>query len=64
MKWEIDYLKEDGIVYIKTSGQATWEGNKKMSQEGLTLGRKNNTCKYIIDHRNMEHGLSVLQVDD
>jgi hypothetical protein len=64
MEWKIDYIEEDAIVNIKTSGQATWEGNRKMSEEALLLGRKNKTNRFLLDHQNLEPGLSVLQVDD
>ena len=64
MKWKIDYIKKDAIVSVKISGQATWEGNRKMTEELIAEGRKNNTRNFLVDNRNLEHGLSVLQVDD
>jgi hypothetical protein len=64
MEWTIDYLEKDGIVYMKTSGPADWDQNKKMSEKALTLGRKNGSHRFLVDHRKLEHGLSILQVDD
>jgi hypothetical protein len=64
MEWTIDYLEKDGIVYIKTSGPADWDVNKKMSEEALALGRGKGTHRFLVDHRNLKHGLSTLQVDD
>ncbi len=64
MEWKIEYIAQDAIVNIKSSGQASWEGNKKMSEEAISLGRKNKTNKFMVDHRNLEPGLSVLQIDD
>jgi hypothetical protein len=64
MEWTIDYLEKDGIVYMKTSGPADWEGNKKMSEEALAFGRRNGSHRFLADHRQLEHGLSILQIDD
>jgi hypothetical protein len=63
MEWTIDYLEKDGIVYIRTYGPADWDVNKKMSEEALALGRGKGTHRFLVDHRNLEHGLSILQVD-
>jgi hypothetical protein len=63
MKWEIEYLEKDGIVCMETSGPADWEQNRKMCDEALELGRRNGSHKFLVDHRNLEHGLSLLQVD-
>jgi len=63
MEWTIEYLKEDGIVCVKTYGRISWDENKQMSEEALAVGRKNGVRKFLVDHRQMEHGLSILQVD-
>ena len=64
MKWTIEYLEKDGIVRIKTFGPADWDQHKRMSEEALALGRKNGSHRFLADHRKLEHGLSILQVDD
>ncbi|MGA2171638.1 MAG: hypothetical protein ABSG82_01315 [Sedimentisphaerales bacterium] len=64
MEWKIDYLEQDGIVRMKTSGPATFDHNKKMSEEALALAHKNGSNRFLVDHRDLEHGLSTLQVDD
>ena len=64
MDCAIDYLEKDGIVYMKTSGPADWEGNKKMSEEALAVGRRNGSHRFLVDHHELEHGLSILQIDD
>jgi hypothetical protein len=64
MDWSIDYLEEDGIVSMKTSGPADLEQNVSMSKEALALGRKKGVNRFLVDHRKIEHGLSVLQVDN
>ena len=64
MKWTIDYLEKDGIVYMKTSGPTNWEETIKMCEKALAVGRSNGSHRFLVDHRNLEHGLSTLQVDD
>jgi hypothetical protein len=64
MKWTIEYLEKDGIVRIKTFGPADWDQHRRMSEEALALGRKNGSHRFLADHRKLEHGLSILQVDD
>ena len=64
MKWTTDYLEEDGIVSIKTSGPITWDEHKKMCEEALSFGRVHKSHKFFADHRNLESRLSVLQIDD
>jgi hypothetical protein len=64
MEWANDYIEKDCIVYMKTSGPADWEGNRKMCEKALAVGRSNGSQRFLVDHRNLEHGLSTLQVDD
>jgi hypothetical protein len=64
MEWTVDYLEKDRIVYMKTSGPADWDQNKKMSKMALALGHKHGSHRFLVDHRKLEHGLSILQVDD
>ena len=64
MEWKIDYLEQDGIVYMKTSGPASWEDIRKMSKKAMTTASSNNSHKFLVDHRIMEPGLSTLQIDD
>ena len=63
MNWSTDYVKEDGIVCAKTTGLITWNDNKKMSEEVLSLIRQKGLHKVLIDHRDMIPNLSVLEID-
>jgi hypothetical protein len=64
MKWEIDYKKEDGIVIVKTSGLATWDDIKLMTQETFAAAKHHNTKKALVDHRLLQTNLTILQIDD
>jgi hypothetical protein len=64
MKWTIEYLEKDRIVYMKTFGPSDWEENRQMCEKALAVGRSNGSHRFLVDHRNLEHGLSTLQVDD
>jgi hypothetical protein len=63
MEWLIDYIKEDGIVCVKTAGLITWDDNKKMSEEVLSFIRQKGLHRVLIDHRDMIPNLSVLEID-
>jgi hypothetical protein len=63
MEWTIDYLEEDGIVRVKTSGIATWDDSRKLSEEAIECGRRNGSSRFLLDNRNLERTLATLQVD-
>ena len=63
MKWTIDYLEEEGVVLIKTSGRTEWDQQKQMCQEAFHFAQEHNAHKYLADHRGLKEGLSVLQID-
>jgi hypothetical protein len=64
MKWEIDYRKEDGIVVVKTSGLITWDDTKLMTQEAFAAAKQQGTKNVIVDHRQLQANLTVLQIDN
>lgn len=64
MRWEIDYLKENDIVTVKTSGIITWEDNKQMSREVLADSIRHSTKRVLVDHRAIQSNLSILQIDN
>ena len=64
MNWTIDYLKEDGIVHAKMSGMVTWEESKKMNEEVFSFARSKGAHRCLLEHPQIEHNLSLLQIDD
>ena len=64
MQWEIDYKKEDGIVVVKTSGLITWDDTKLMTQEAFAAAKHHGTKKVLVDHRQLQTNLTILQIDD
>jgi hypothetical protein len=64
MKWTISYLEKDGIVHIKATGNITWDENKKLNEELLAVGRKNNVNTFMVDYRDLNFNLSVLEIDE
>jgi hypothetical protein len=63
MKWEIDYIKDHGIVEVKTSGRMSWDDKKKLSEETLAAGRKKNVNAFLMNQKETAFGLSVLEID-
>jgi len=64
MKWEIKHKVQDGILEVKTSGPITWDDNRLMAKEALAAAKQHETKKVLVDHRQIESRLSVLQIDD
>ena len=63
MKWEIDYIEDNGIVKAKTSGQIGWNDKIKLGEEMLAAGRRKNVNAFLVDQKEAAFGLSVLEVD-
>ncbi|MFA7485175.1 MAG: STAS/SEC14 domain-containing protein [Phycisphaerae bacterium] len=64
MQWEINYFEKEGIIVVKTSGVIEWDDHKTMCQEMRTLADKHGVSKFLADHRDLQDGLSILQIDD
>ena len=64
MEWAIDYMEEDGIVLVKLYDPITWDEIMKMTEEALSFGHNNKAHSFLIDHRNAETHLSILQLDE
>jgi hypothetical protein len=63
MKWQIDYVKDQGIVKVKISGQRSRDDEKKLSEEALAAGRKENINSFLLDQKETAFGLSVIEID-
>jgi len=63
MKWQIDYVEDQGIVKAKTTGQMRWEDEKKLGEEVLAAGRENNVNTFLVDKKDASLNLSVLEID-
>lgn len=63
MNWEIDYVKDKGIVKVKTSGQRSRDDTKRLSEEALVAGREKNVNVFLLDQKETAFGLSVLEID-
>ena len=64
MDWSIHHLEEDGVIFAKTQGYATWERHKIFTKSVLETGHQNNLRIFLLDHRDLELGLSTLEIDD
>jgi hypothetical protein len=63
MKWKIDCDEDRQIIVAKTSGLMSWDDMKKLCEETLAAGRKNNIGAFLVDQKETSLGLSVLEVD-
>ena len=63
MKWKIEYLEKEGIVFAQASGPTTVEEHKQFTTEAIACAREHNTHKIFIDFMEMAPDLTVLEVD-
>ena len=63
MEWTIDYIEEQSIAHAKILGPITWDENKQMCEEVHQFAQNRNTHKYLVDCRDIETTLSILQMD-
>jgi hypothetical protein len=63
MTCQVDYLEDNGIVKVKTSGAVSPDDKKKISQEAITAGRGKNVFAFLFDQQESQSGLTVLEID-
>jgi hypothetical protein len=63
MKWEISLNKEEGCVYLNTSGTLTIDDNTQMVAGALSFARKHNMHVFLVDYSKTATNLSLLEVD-
>lgn len=61
MDWKIEYLADQCLLYIKTSGILTKEDANSMIKEVVVAMEKYACQKQLVDHRDTTFGLSVLE---
>ncbi|HET55157.1 MAG TPA: hypothetical protein ENN33_08055 [Ignavibacteria bacterium] len=50
MEYNIEYLPEKGIVFIKMKGRLNFQIVEQFSKEAIKIARQNQSSKFIIDH--------------
>jgi hypothetical protein len=61
--WAIDYLKEDGIVFVKPSGPLKLEQIKQLSEKAYSISKEKDSHRILVDNRGIDITLSVLEID-
>lgn len=64
MKWTIEYLEEEKVVFIETSGVIDWDEHEQMCREAYRVAQEHGAHKYLADYRKLEEALPVLQIND
>lgn len=52
MKYNIEYLPEKELVFIKMQGRVNFQVAERFSKEAIKIARQNNCRRFIIDHTN------------
>jgi hypothetical protein len=50
-------------VKAKASGPMSWEDKKKLTEEALAAGREKNVNAFLMDQKESQFGLSILEID-
>jgi hypothetical protein len=64
MDWTIDYLEKERIVSAKVSGIMDWDEKKRFSEELYPSAKEHGMHKILIDFRQVQPKLTILQIDD
>lgn len=62
MGWEIEYLDEDSIVFIKVVNPVTFEGTTQICREATKLAGAYKTHRYLVDHRDVDVVMPVSDI--
>jgi hypothetical protein len=63
MEWTVEYGQQDQVIHIKVSGCTNVDGLRQMTSEGLTLAAEHQCHRFIVDYREIDPGLSILEID-
>ena len=61
MEWKIEYIADQEILYIKTSGILTREDANAMLKDAVQAMNEHGCYKQIVDHRETTFALTVLE---
>lgn len=53
MKFELDYIEEDKIVFVKASGELNVESEEELRNDVIEFTRKHNCLKVLIDYKEL-----------
>jgi hypothetical protein len=62
MSWTISHRKEDGIVFIKTTGVHSPADVRMLAQEALAEAMKHKATRYLVDDREMTPDFRTLDI--
>jgi hypothetical protein len=64
VEWIIDYLPEEAVVRITTSGAMSLEENLAFISEALAVSKPHGATRFLVDHRNMTTAMSIEELFD
>ena len=64
MKWVIDYLSQQAVLRVTTSGAMGPADHRAFIVEALAIGKMHGATRFLVDHREMTTSLSIEQVFD
>ena len=63
MNWEIEYMEQEGVICIRTTGTLTdVRQNQRMISDGLAEGVKHGATRFLIDDRDLTLKVGTLDI--
>jgi hypothetical protein len=64
VKWVIDYLPQEAVLRVTTSGIMDRNDHNAFILDALAAGKAHGTTRFLVDHREMTTALSIEEVFD
>jgi len=64
VKWVIDYLPQEAVVRVTTSGAMTLQENLAFVADALAVGKRHGAHRFLVDHREMTTAMSIEELFD
>jgi hypothetical protein len=64
VQWVIDYLPQEAVVRVVTSGPMRLEENLAFIADALAVGKQHGASRFLVDHRNMTTAMSIEELFD
>lgn len=62
MKWNIDYLAEEGVVRVQYEGRLAHDPYRESVREGLEVSRTHGVDRFLVDNTRLEPALDATDI--
>lgn len=62
MNWTISYLDEENLIYLKTSGEISYQSLDAMIMDLVEAKERYKSASLMVDHREIEGKLNTIEI--